>query len=225
MATPYFTPAFNDFFIDLAANNHKDWFDQNRHRYENDVKKPFERFAAALIAAVKEHDPRIDLRPGDATFRINRDVRFSKDKSPYKLNRSALISPYGRKDATHPGIYVELGPEHVMIAGGSYLPEKDALKSIRTYIAAHIHEWEQVVGHPQFAKACGGLKGQSQKRLQDPELNRLAAAHPVLLQTQFYYERTWDADLVTSPKLLQTIMEVYVAAKPLSDFLEKALDG
>src|SRR5690606_4197407 len=94
----YFTSDFIEFFKELAANNNKEWFDENRERYQKNVKIPFEKFVAALMAELKKDDPELTGDPKKAIFRINRDIRFAKDKTPYKLNRSAAISKYGKKD-------------------------------------------------------------------------------------------------------------------------------
>jgi uncharacterized protein (TIGR02453 family) len=92
----YFEKDYFEFFKELAANNHKEWFDVNRSRYHSSVKEPFDKFIADLITEVHKIDKKIEIAPKDAIFRINRDIRFSKDKTPYKLNRSAIISPRQR---------------------------------------------------------------------------------------------------------------------------------
>ena len=82
----YFSPDYLDFFIELAANNHKDWFDLNRKRYEASVKKPFAQFTQALIDRIAVTNPSFQhVLAKDCIFRINRDIRFSADKTPYKL--------------------------------------------------------------------------------------------------------------------------------------------
>ena len=105
----YFTQDYLDFFKELAANNHKEWFDENRKRYEKSVKDPFKKFVEALIAETHKFDPSVNIEAKDAIFRINRDIRFSKDKTPYKLDRSAIISSGGRKDHSIPGFYIATG--------------------------------------------------------------------------------------------------------------------
>ena len=84
----YFEEDFLDFFTELAFNNEKSWFDVNRKRYEKSVKDPFKAFVVDMIAGIAEFDPSIttDLQPKDVSFRINRDIRFSKDKTPYNLS-------------------------------------------------------------------------------------------------------------------------------------------
>ncbi len=90
----FFTEDFLNFFIELAPNNHKDWFDLNRKRCEESIKKPFYAFTQHLIDRITKSDAAFkDLLAKDCVFRINRDIRFSKDKSPYKLQYSAVIAP------------------------------------------------------------------------------------------------------------------------------------
>ena len=94
----YFIPDFIEFFKELAANNNKDWFDINRKRYTDVIKEPFKKFVLDLIVEVGKVNPKIkDIEPKDCIFRINRDIRFSKDKTPYKMNVSALIAPGGKR--------------------------------------------------------------------------------------------------------------------------------
>lgn len=93
----HFTQDYLDFFKELAANNNKDWFHGNKKRYEASVKKPFEEFVQDIINRTSELDDRFAGEAKKAVFRIYRDVRFSKDKTPYKLNCSAIIAPGGKK--------------------------------------------------------------------------------------------------------------------------------
>ena len=219
----YFSEDFNQFFIDLAPNNHKDWFDENRERYHKSVKVPFERFMGDLIEAVRVYEPSINMRPGDAIFRINRDIRFAKDKSPYKMNRSGLVGKYGRKEAGHPSLYVELGPERVYLAGGAYQPSKEQLQALRTGIAGDLTGWKKAISDKKFMKYWGVVHGEENKRLPSTELMEAAEKEPMLFKKQFYYERTLSPDLVTSDKLLEEVMAHYDGAQTVHQFIEKAL--
>src|SRR5690606_20290726 len=96
-------PEYTQFCNELEGNNHKLWVDENRDRYENFVKKPFDNLIKDLL-----NETKIDISHSKCIFRINRDVRFSKDKSLYKLNRSAIVSPFGTKDKSYPGMYFEI---------------------------------------------------------------------------------------------------------------------
>lgn len=153
----YFTPDYLKFYKELASNNNKDWFDANRERYHKSVKEPFEQFVNELIIAVQKKDKDINIGAKDCIFRINRDVRFSKDKTPYKIRSSAIVSPGGKKGKSNPGFYFELGPENVGIYGGAYFPDTDELLRIRTYIAKNLKTFEGLINDKKFRKYFGEL--------------------------------------------------------------------
>ncbi|MBX2982912.1 MAG: DUF2461 domain-containing protein [Flavobacteriales bacterium] len=214
----WFSPDYNRFFIELAGNNNKEWFDANRERYLREVKQPFERFVGEMIRRVAGVDPKVRIEPKEAIFRINRDIRFSRDKQPYKLNRSAVISAAGRKDNGIPGIYFELGPEHVAVYGGAYRPEKDDLERIRTRIAENLRRFKALYQDKDFVKYFGTVQGETNKRL-PPELREAAAKEPLLFNKQFYYGAELPPKLVTSPKLPDILMEHYSAMAAMNAFL------
>ena len=93
-----------DFLKELSKNNNREWFHANKKRYEADLKKPFEAFIGQLIESFNRIDPSIEIQPKEAIFRIYRDTRFSKDKTPYKTHVGAIISKYGRKGKEYPDI-------------------------------------------------------------------------------------------------------------------------
>ena len=141
----FFTADFIQFFIDLAPNNHKDWFDENRSRYEDNVREPFKKFVGHLISELNKVNPNFkDLEPKDCIFRINRDIRFSKDKTPYKMNVSALMAVGGKKNYMGEGVYIELGPEHVRVYSGLYEVDKEALLQLREGIAQNLSEFNRL---------------------------------------------------------------------------------
>jgi uncharacterized protein (TIGR02453 family) len=128
-AMKFFNPDFIDFFKELAANNHKDWFDLNRKRYEQSVKKPFAAFTQYMIDVIaKENSDFNDLLAKDCIFRINRDIRFSNDKTPYKTMSSAVIATGVKKSTAINGIYFEFSAEHVRVYGGIYEINKEEIK-------------------------------------------------------------------------------------------------
>lgn len=214
----WFTPDYNRFFKELAANNNKDWFDANKKRYETAVKKPFEAFVGEVVARIAKIDPRIRIGPKEAIFRINRDVRFSNDKTPYKLNRSALIAPGGRKDHEAPGIYFELGPGSVGFYGGAYMPGKEALYDIRRRIAADLKTFKKLREDKAFVKLFGTVQGERNKII-PAEFKEAAAKEPLLFNKQFYYGAELPARTVTDPELVDLLMEHYKVMRPMSAFL------
>lgn len=219
----YFTKEFLQFYKDLAANNHRDWFQLNRKRYETHVKKTMEFFVTDLIAAIAKHDKAVaGMRPGDAMFRINRDIRFSKDKTPYKTFSSAAVSAGGKKADGDAGLYIELGPEKLGLAGGVYMPDKDGLLDIRDAMAKQPKAFMKALHDPTFKKMWGELQGEKNKVIA-PEHKEVAADIPYIYHKQFYFWQELPVKHITSAGLLDIVMEYYVAAKPVSKLLNQAL--
>ena len=154
----WFTSAYNDFFKDLAKHNDREWFAANKKRYERDVKKPFESFITDMILRMQAVDPNCKIEAKDAIFRIYRDTRFSKDKTPYKTQMSAVVSRGGRKDITLEGIYLELGFKHIRMYGGVYQPDKDQLYRIRQEILYNLSDFEKLLNEKKFKKLKKTLK-------------------------------------------------------------------
>lgn len=219
----YFSSDFNQFFKELAANNHKDWFDENRDRYHRNIKEPFEKFVADLVDELKKDNPKLNINPKSAIFRINRDIRFSKDKSPYKLNRSAAIAPNGKKSIGKGGIYVELGPGRVMVGGGAFSPSKEDLQSLRETIAAKPSKFRKAIENPDFVSVYGEIHGDENKRLPSKELMEAAKKEPLLFKKSMYYFAESSPEMVTSDKLMNTILKQYEAGRSVREFIAEAL--
>lgn len=220
----FFTPDFLEFFKELAANNHKEWFDENRKRYEQSVKKPFENYVQAVIEEVRKIDPEVVITYKEAIFRINRDIRFSKDKAPYKLDRSAVISPLGRKDHTKPGFYLSLGPEKNWFGGGAYEMKSDQLQRLRESMAAKPGEIDKLIGDKKFASKFDEIKGDQHKRL-PKEFTEAAETQPLLYKKRFYYMAEEKPELVLSDQLLPVTMEYFKASLPVMLYLRRAINS
>jgi len=216
-----FSPEFLKFFIELAPNNNKDWFDANRSRYEKFVKEPFKIFTQQLIDAFAEIDPRFkDVEPKDCIFRINRDIRFSKDKTPYKLQMSAVISPGGRKSRALDGVYIELTPEHVRIYGGIYEVDKDDLMRLRMGIVENMKEFRSLYMDSDFVKTFGELRGEANKVL-PKELKDAAADEPLLFNKQWYFFAEYDPEIIFKDNLVGHVVDVYKTARPIEQFFNR----
>jgi len=216
------TPDFLQFYKDLAANNNRDWFLANKKRYETSVKAPFEAFVQQLIALLKEENPAIDLLPKDAIFRINRDVRFSKDKTPYKLCSSAIVSVGGKKDHISPGLYMEVGPEKVAVYGGIYMPEKEQLEAIRRHIIANATQFEALLNSKDFVETYGTLHGDKNKLL-PKEFQEAAKQQPLVYNKAFYFYNHMKAESALKNDFAAQVILRYKAGKPMADFLFSAL--
>ncbi len=218
----YFTEDYLAFFKDLAANNHKEWFDDNRKRYEKSVKEPFKKFISDLISESQKLDPEIDIEVKDAIFRINRDIRFSKDKSPYKLDRSAIISSAGRKDHSVPGFYISLGPEKTSIGGGAYFLKPEQLSAVRQHIAHNPREFEKLMRDRKFRGYFGEIQGEENKRL-PKELQDAADDQPLLYKKQFYFMKADDPEIILKDDLMGYTIDHFKAALPVQQFLKNAV--
>jgi uncharacterized protein (TIGR02453 family) len=218
----YFTSEFVEFFEELAANNHKEWFDLNRKRYEATVKRPFQEFVQEMIDRIRADDPTVDILPKDAIMRINRDIRFANDKTPYHTYVAAIISPGGKKDKTTPGSYLNLNAEKITFYGGAYCLEKDQLNRLRTRIMKDPETLSNLVNAAEFKAKFGAIQGEKNKRL-PPEFREAAEREPLLYNKQLCFGSELSKGHITSPDLADTLMGYYHAGKPLNQFLRDSM--
>lgn len=211
------------FFKQLGANNTTEWFNKNKKKYEESVKKPFADLIQEVIVLMNKLDPEIKVQPKDCVFRINRDIRFSNDKSPYKNYMAACVSRTGRKDLTAPGIYFHLEANSLSIAGGSYDPPKEDLEKIRKAIAKDPKRVNKILQSKKFTDLYGELGGEKYKVL-PAEYKALAETTPSLYNKSFHYEKTYKGEsFVTRPDLANFIVDHYKAAEGWNTFLAEAL--
>ncbi len=215
-----FTEAFYEFFIELSANNQKSWFDENRARYEREVKTLFLHFVESVLERMVLLDDRFKgLEAKQCIFRINKDIRFSKDKTPYKLHCAAAIQMGGRKEMGAGGLYIQLGPEECGLYSGVYLPEKDELKRIRGLIAGDLEGFNRVLRDPAFVKYFGSVRGERNKRI-DSEWMGAAVEQPLLYNKQFYIQHTLDAEDTLRSDFADYVVEVWKASRGFNAFLQ-----
>lgn len=219
----YFSKEFLDFFIELAPNNNKDWFDANRSRYEQFVRDPFKIFVQHIIDSIaKSHNEFKDLEAKDCIFRINRDIRFSKDKTPYKMNVSAVVASNGKKSKAINGIYFELSPEHVRVYGGIYEADKDDLYAVRAGIIADLKGFKKAYSDKTFVKTFGTILGEKNKVI-PKEFKEYAEVEPLIFNKQWYFYAEFSPDLILSEKLDETILACFEAGTPVENFFNKLI--
>jgi len=218
-----FDKSFIAFYKELNENNHKDWFDQNRSRYEKEVKKPLNNFANALLEKVKLHEPYITQQAKDCLFRINRDIRFSQNKNPYKTHAAVYVNKYGRKDAAFPGFYVHIEPEFVQIASGVYMASKPEIYAIRWALSEDAEPFRKLYKDKNFIKYFKDIKGDKNVRV-EPEFKEAVAFTPEILFKQFYYEANLPTESIYKSDFLDLLMEHYLAAKPLNNYLGSLIE-
>ena len=218
----YFSPDFFHFFEQLEDNNHKAWFDEHKQQYVQNVKDPFNAFIGEIISRVSLLDPRVTISPKEAIFRIYRDVRFSKDKTPYKNHVSAVISPKGRKDLSSAGIYIELNKDQMKIYSGMYKPDKEQLYKIREAIARDLSHFSSLIEDPAFKKSFGVIRGEQNVRI-PKEFKEAAEVQPLLFNKQLYYFATIEKATILGDQLPDEVIKYYEISRPLSDFFKEAL--
>ena len=217
----FFSEDFLHFFIELAPNNHKDWFDLNRKRYEESIKKPFYAFTQHLIDKIAQKDSAFkDLLAKDCVFRINRDIRFSKDKSPYKLQYSAVIAPNGKKSQAVNGVYFEFDPEHLRVYGGIYEIEKDDLELIREGIANNLDEFQNIYNSNEFKSHFGTVLGEKNKVI-PAYLKEAASKEPLIYNKQWYFFQEFPSETILDPNLDQLVLDCYEAGRPIEQFFNQ----
>lgn len=144
-------PKIQNFLKMLVVNNNREWFNDNKNLYE-EAKSLFEEFTQAQIAEILKFDKQVDgLQVKDCSFRIYRDVRFSHDKTPYKIHFGAYMADGGRK-SPFAGYYTHIEPDASLLAGGIHLPHKDILKQIRTQIYENPEPFKAILNDSRFKK-------------------------------------------------------------------------
>ncbi len=210
------------FLSTLAKNNNREWFAVNKERYQA-AHSEFVGLIGQLIEAISSFDENVSmLEPKKCVFRIYRDVRFSKDKSPYKTNFGASIRPFGRK-SPYSGYYLQLQPNNSLVAGGMYHPDAEILGRIRQEIDYNPKAIHQIMDSPPFRKAFAKMCGDKLKR--PPK--GYTADHPdveLLKHKDFIVYKNIDDKIVTGKQFLKTAVDHYKLIKPLNDFLNAAID-
>lgn len=219
------TQEFLSFLADLKDNNNREWFHENKKRYETAVKKPFEQFVAGLIERLQIHNSAIAITPKEAIFRIYRDTRFRKDKTPYKTNVSAVVAEGGRKQPHTSGIYIEISNDRSRVYSGIYQAKPKQVLAIREAIVSDLEGFQELITAPDFVEKFGGIiYGEKHKRI-PKEFRAAAEQQPLLFNKSFYFFHEFEAEEVLQPNFADTLVDYYLAARPLGDFLKGALSS
>ncbi len=219
-------PSTLKFLKDLKKNNNKPWFDSNRKRYE-DAKQDFAGFIQQVIDKHGKKDPTIkSISAKDTLFRINRDVRFAKDKSPYKTNFGASINKGGKKAFGSAGYYFHLEPGGSFTGGGLYGPTTEELKKTRQEIDYNFDDFKKIVAGGKFKKLYGELDKSKEFMLMCAPRG-YAEDHPaseyLKLKSYIAMIELKDTDLV-SKDLVKKTVAAFEALQPLITFLNEALE-
>lgn len=213
------------FLADLIANNNTEWMHENKKRYES-YKKDYHNFISSILNEIKPLDKSLEpLEVKNCTFRINRDIRFSKDKSPYKTNMGVWMSQ-NKNSKNAPGYYIHFEKGNCFIAGGVWCPEPSELKLIRKEIEFFYDDLEAIIADKTFKNEF--------KELTRDESNTLKKApkdfdsnHPAiefLKLKSFTASHKIDEKLFTDKDFSKIIVQKLIALKPMNDFLRRALE-
>ncbi|MEO6668141.1 MAG: DUF2461 domain-containing protein [Ferruginibacter sp.] len=217
-------PATLKFLKNLQKNNNKAWFEKNRTAYE-DAKSDFLSLVEKLIPGIASFDPAIaDQLAKNCTFRINRDVRFSQNKSPYKNNLAAYFNQAGKK-GNGAGYYLHIEPGKSFAAAGIWQPEPADLAKIRQEIDYNLDDWKKILSSSGFKKNFAKGLDLTNKLARPPKgySDDNPAIEYVKLKS-FVIRSPLSDDDVTDKNLLKKIVKLLEAANPVVRFLNKAID-
>ena len=214
-------PSSLKFLKDLKKNNNKPWFDKNRKQYDA-AKEDFVLLVAQVIKGIGSFDPSIaGLEAKNCLFRINRDVRFSKNKDPYKNNMAAYFNKDGKK-GLGAGYYMHIEPGKSFIAGGIWMPEPPVLAGIRQEIDSGFDEWKKMVESKAFKKMFPkGLEGESLTR-PPKNYDENNPAIEYIKRKSFIVTSTFTDTEIQSKGFTRELTKRFQAMKPLVDFINLA---
>ncbi|MFY8109712.1 MAG: DUF2461 domain-containing protein [Bacteroidia bacterium] len=210
-------PALFQFLSDLKTHNSKDWFDANRKEYQL-LREEFLLFISEVLIELGKIDDRFSaMNPSKCIFRINRDIRFSKNKDPYKTNFGMNLNLSGSKDFFC-GMYLHLEPENTFFAGGTYLPPPAILQSIRQEIDYNSNDFKKIVESKTFIKVFGGITGDTLSR---PPKGYEADNEMIkfIKLKSFIAEKKFSEIDISSDQLKDLVVEYSKLIMPLNNFL------
>ena len=218
-----FPKAGIEYLRHLKRNNNRVWFERHKSEFETEVKFPMQCLIASLQPHFESFAPEFDVNPKRSLFRIYRDIRFSKDKTPYKTHVAAHFVLRGKSKGTEgSGYYVHIEPGEVFVGGGIYMPAGDQLKKIRRAISDRQKEFVAIVTSKDFVKLFGTIEGARLKRIPQG----YEEDHPMsewLKLKQFFVGVEWPERKCLNPSFANEVARVFETASPLVKFLNAAM--
>lgn len=213
------------FLTQLKKNNRKDWFERRREEFETYVKLPMQSLIVALQPHFNEFAPDYEVNPRKSIFRIYRDVRFSKDKRPYKTHVAAHFVLRGKAKGTEgSGYYLHIEPGEVFMGAGIYMPDGDQLKKIRKHLTNKGEEFANIVENRTIKKIFGELEGEKLQRVPRGFEPTDPMAEWLRLK-QFFLGKSFGETICHQPSFVNEIVKSFKGATPLVKFLNDALSG
>jgi uncharacterized protein (TIGR02453 family) len=206
----------------LRKNNNKEWFETNRKKYEA-AKENVKQVTETLIRALGQHDEALgQLLAKDCTFRINRDVRFSKNKAPYKTNISCIFSR-GGKNSERSGFYVHIEPDLAFVGAGYWAPEAKKLVAVRQEIDYNLFDWNKIISSKKFKTTFED--GLSQENILQRPPKGYDIENPAIeylkLKSFIVRKKITNAQLMDK-NFVKTVVNIYTVVKTMLNFLDEA---
>jgi uncharacterized protein (TIGR02453 family) len=215
---PGFPPEALQFLRALARHNNRDWFQPRKTTFEEQVKQPMRELVEALNGAMQSFAPEYATDPAKAIYRIYRDTRFSKDKTPYKDHIAASFFRSGTGPHKYGGYYMHVSHKEVAVGGGVYMPEPGVLLAIREHIAGNHQKLRKILAASAVLRLLGELQGDRLSRVPKGFLATHPAADLLPFKSLFLYT-TLDPEVATTPQFFNEVLTRFRAMKPFLDFL------
>jgi len=215
----FLPPSVFSFLEDLKENNHREWFQNNKTRYQEQYNYALQ-FADELLLRMKQIDTIETISGKKSLFRINKDVRFSKDKSPYKTNIGGALTRATKY--LRGGYYFHIEPGNCFLGGGFWAPSTEDLKHIRLQIAADPEPLQQILSSKEFIATFGQLEGEKLKSAP----KGFSKDHPainLINYKQFLLIKKLTDEEVQSKQYLETVVSTFQAMRPFFDYMSEIL--
>jgi uncharacterized protein (TIGR02453 family) len=218
LVSPHFSEQTFDFLDELEHRNEREWFEAHKTTYEHELKERMLLVIESLNLAMGDFAGDYVRPPNKAMLRIYRDVRFSKDKTPYKTHLAASWPRQGLEKAGGAGYFLQVGVDGVMVAGGTYAPQSPQLRAIRDHILDHHAELRSLLAAPTLRKLVQPLDGN--KLIRPPR--GFPIDHPaadLLLNRSWALFATLPGDVALEDNFTDRVIERFRALQPIVDFL------
>ncbi len=217
---PGFSPEALTFLRNLQRNNRREWFQPRKERYEELIKAPMLELVGCLNDELARVAPNYVTPPQKAMYRIYRDTRFSKDKTPYKTHISGIfprVTALKREGAV---LYFHFTAKDLLVFAGVYSPERDELMAYRGLLQERYEELESILSHKTLRRTVGALQGEQLTRM-PKGYSEDHPAESLLRRKQWYLEAILDVHVVTSPRILPELVRHFEIMAPFVEFMNQ----
>lgn len=212
------------FLRELRGNNNREWFNDNKDRYLL-LKKGFDEYTGVLIDKIALFDPEIKgVEVKDCVYRIYRDVRFSPNKSPYKIHFASFIAARGGRNSPRGGYYIHIQPDGCFLAGGIYCPEPAVLKRLRQDVYDNIDEFKQIIGNEEFKKDFPKLDDTNSLKTVPAPFPKDFADGDLLKHKDYTVGSEKPDSFFEKGDVLDKVLKVFEKLYPFNRFLNYTID-